>query len=72
MVAIRKSVSQTSFRWSVSSPAAVCVHPDPSDGDDAESILFSMVCDLEARRMWVAPGNPCTTPYEEIDLSDLA
>jgi isopenicillin-N N-acyltransferase like protein len=55
-----------------SSPAAVCLHPDPADGDDAESVLFSMVCDLEARRMWVAPGNPCTTPYEEIDLSDLA
>jgi hypothetical protein len=30
-----------------------------------------MVCDLEAGRMWVAEGNPCTSPYEEIDLDGV-
>ncbi len=54
-----------------STPSAVCLHPDPSDGDDAEAVLFSMVCDLEASRLWVAPGQPCETPYEAFDLADL-
>ncbi len=52
-------------------PSAICLHPDPADGDDAEAILFSMVCDLEAGRMWVAPGRPCETPYEALDLAEL-
>jgi hypothetical protein len=33
--------------------------------------LFSMVCHLESRRMWVALGNPCESAYEEIDLPEL-
>jgi isopenicillin-N N-acyltransferase-like protein len=49
-------------------PQAICVHPDPPDGDEAVGILFSMVCHLEERRMWVAEGNPCSAPFEEIDL----
>ena len=53
------------------SPDAVCLHADPADGDDATTVLFSMVCDLEAGRMWVAEGNPCTAPYEEIDLDGV-
>jgi hypothetical protein len=28
-----------------------------------------MVCELEAARMWVAPGCPCETEYEEVDVS---
>jgi isopenicillin-N N-acyltransferase-like protein len=52
-------------------PEAVCLHPDPAVGDEATTVLFSMVCDLEAGRMWVADGNPCTAAYEEIDLSDI-
>jgi hypothetical protein len=28
-----------------------------------------MVCELESLRMWVAPGNPCETEYEEVALS---
>jgi hypothetical protein len=50
---------------------AICLHPDPEEGDDASSIVFSMVADVEAGRMWVAPGSPCTTAYEEIDLSGV-
>ena len=51
-----------------STPQAVCLHPDPTEGDEASAVVFSMVADVEARRMWVAPGNPCETPYVEIDL----
>jgi isopenicillin-N N-acyltransferase-like protein len=51
------------------SPVALCIHPDPDDGVEAEAVVFSMVCDLEARRMWVAPETPCEG-YQEVDLSD--
>jgi hypothetical protein len=53
-----------------SAPQAVCVHPDPADGDEAVGVLFSMVCHLEERRMWVADGTPCSAPFEEIDLGE--
>ncbi len=50
-------------------PNSVCLHPDPEEGDEASAVLFSMVCDVETGRMWVAPGNPCTEEFEEIDLT---
>jgi isopenicillin-N N-acyltransferase-like protein len=53
-----------------SSPQSICLHPDPEEGDEASAVVFSMVVDLEERRMWVAPGNPCENEYEEIDLTD--
>jgi isopenicillin-N N-acyltransferase like protein len=53
-------------------PQSICLHPDPADGDEAPSVLFSMVCHLEGRRMWVAAGNPCTEPYREIELPEVA
>jgi isopenicillin-N N-acyltransferase-like protein len=52
-------------------PDAVCLHPEPADGPEASAVLFSMVCDVGAGRMWVAPGNPCSVPYQEVDLSDV-
>jgi isopenicillin-N N-acyltransferase like protein len=52
-------------------PQSICLHPDPADGDEAGAVLFSMVCHLEERRMWVAAGNPCTEPYEEVDLREV-
>ncbi len=51
-----------------SSPQAICKHPGPSDPEES-TIVFSMVCELESRRMWVAAGNPCETAYEEVELS---
>lgn len=54
-----------------SSPQAICLHPDPSEGEEASACMFSMVCDIDARKMWVAPGNPCENEYQEIDLSEL-
>jgi hypothetical protein len=49
----------------------VCLHPSEAEGEEASAVVFSMVCDLEAGRLWVAPGNPCETPYEEVDLSGV-
>jgi isopenicillin-N N-acyltransferase-like protein len=48
-------------------PQSICLHSDGSD-DEAEAVLFSMVCDVEGGRMWVAPGTPCVAEFEEIDL----
>ena len=59
------------LRDHASSPQAICEHPDSADGDEASAVLFSMVCELEGGRMWVAPGNPCDTPYEEVDVTDV-
>jgi isopenicillin-N N-acyltransferase like protein len=52
-------------------PDAICPHPEPGDGEEASAIVFSMVCDLGRERMWVAPGRPCDTPFEEIDLAGV-
>jgi hypothetical protein len=54
------------------SPNSVCLHPDEGEGDEASAVVFSMVCDVEAGRMWVSSGNPCVEPYEEIDLSGMS
>lgn len=54
-----------------SSPQAICLHPDPAEGEDASAVMFSMVAELEGGRMWVAPGNPCENEYEEIDLTGV-
>jgi isopenicillin-N N-acyltransferase-like protein len=54
-----------------SAPQAICLHPEPEEGDEASAVMFSMVADVGARRMWVTAGNPCESEYTEIDLSDL-
>jgi isopenicillin-N N-acyltransferase like protein len=59
------------MRDHASSPQAICLHPDPQEGDEASAVMFSMVADLEAGRMWVAAGTPCELPYQEIDLTDV-
>jgi hypothetical protein len=46
-------------------------HGDAGQGDEDYTVVFSLVCDVRAGRMWVAPGNPATTPYEEIDLTGV-
>jgi len=43
---------------------AICVHPDPADGDEGSTILFAMICESESRSMWLAAGHPCTTSFE--------
>ena len=52
-----------------STPQAICLHPDPTEGDEASALMFSMIAELEEGRMWVASGNPCENEYEEVDLA---
>jgi isopenicillin-N N-acyltransferase-like protein len=54
-----------------SAPQAICLHPEPEEGDEASAVMFSMVADVGAKRMWVTAGNPCQSEYAEIDLADL-
>jgi len=54
-----------------STPASICNHPDLAEGDEAESVVFSMVCEVESGRMWVADGLPCSAPFEEMDLTGV-
>ncbi len=49
----------------------ICVHPDPADGEEGSAIQFGMVCDVEAGVMWLAPGQPCSTPFQEFPLDEL-
>jgi hypothetical protein len=49
-----------------SSPQAICKH---AETPEESTVVFSMVCELESRRMWVATGCPCETDYEEVELS---
>jgi isopenicillin-N N-acyltransferase-like protein len=53
-------------------PAAICCHPDPgSQPLDQARTVTSVLMDLNARRMWLTDGNPCNTPYRELDYSDF-
>ena len=55
-----------------SAPQAICLHPEPDEGDEASAVMFSMVADVGAKRMWVTAGNPCESEYVQVDLADLA
>jgi isopenicillin-N N-acyltransferase-like protein len=52
-------------------PEAICEHGTADPADEASVVVFSMICDLDLGRMWVAPGSPCVTPYEEVSLSGV-
>src|SRR5919198_2127246 len=49
-------------------PSGVCCHPDERlERLDRGSTVASVLMDLDERRMWVADGHPCTSPYRELD-----
>jgi isopenicillin-N N-acyltransferase like protein len=51
-------------------PNAVCCHPDPGlDEADRDVTAVSILMDLDERRVTLADGNPCTTPYRTLDYS---
>jgi hypothetical protein len=63
-------------------PQTICEHGEPEGAgehqgvdlappDEASAIVFSMICDLDLGRMWVATGSPCVTAYEEVDLAGV-
>lgn len=51
-------------------PSGVCCHPDARMHElDQGATVASVLMDLDARRMWIADGHPCTNPYRELDYS---
>jgi isopenicillin-N N-acyltransferase-like protein len=53
-------------------PSGVCCHPDTRmDPHDQGATVASVVMDLDAARVWLADGHPCTAPYRELDLGSL-
>jgi isopenicillin-N N-acyltransferase-like protein len=50
----------------------ICAHPDPAEGDDGTTILFSMICEPETRSMWLAAGHPCAISFERFGFDDIA
>jgi len=53
-------------------PSAVCCHPDARMPDyDQGMTAASVLMDLDARRMWISDGNPCTAGYRTLDYSGL-
>lgn len=53
-------------------PLAICCHPDPRlDVYDRAATVASVIMDLDARRVWLAEGQPCSTPYRRLDYGDF-
>ena len=51
-------------------PSGICCHPDERwDPLEQGETIASVLMDLDARRMWIADGLPCTTPYRELDYA---
>lgn len=52
-------------------PLAVCCHPDTRlPAEDHEATAASIVMDLDTKSLWLADGNPCTTPFRLLSYSE--
>ena len=50
-------------------PHSICAHPDPADHPcEQTATIASVLMDLTAKRIWLAAGNPCQAPYEQLDI----
>ena len=53
-------------------PSGLCCHPDPRmDPHDQGATVASVLMDLGTRQMFLADGNPCTTPYRQLDYREF-
>ncbi len=51
-------------------PTSICAHPDPADHPREQgATIASVLMDLNARRLWLAAGQPCQVPYELLDVA---
>ena len=50
---------------------AICVHPDPADGDEGSTILFAMICESESRSIWLAAGHPCAANFQRFGFDSV-
>ena len=50
-------------------PYSVCAHPDPAEHPcEQGATIASVLMDLTARQIWLAAGNPCQTPYDQLKI----
>ena len=53
-------------------PSAICRHVDERDPDDERSeSIYSILLDLDDRRLAIAPGPPCGGRYARVSLDEL-
>ncbi|MCC6224611.1 MAG: peptidase C45 [Thermoleophilia bacterium] len=53
-------------------PNGVCCHPDGRFPEaERGATVASLVIDVDARRLWLADGPPCTASYRELDCGEL-
>ena len=51
-------------------PFGVCSHPDlRADPAEQGATIMSIIMEPISRKVWLADGFPCTTPYRELDYS---
>ncbi len=51
-------------------PSGVCCHPDTRWPTlDQGATVASVLMDLDEKKMWVADGHPCSTPYRELEYA---
>jgi isopenicillin-N N-acyltransferase-like protein len=51
-------------------PHSICAHPDPARHPcEQGATIASVLMDLTTRRVWLAAGNPCRAPYEQLDIA---
>jgi isopenicillin-N N-acyltransferase like protein len=51
-------------------PHSVCAHPDPAAHPfEQGTTVASMLMDLTEKHIWLAAGNPCQAPYEQLDIA---
>ena len=51
-------------------PHSICAHPDPAAHPcEQGATIASVLMDLTARRIWLAAGNPCEVPFEQLDIA---
>jgi isopenicillin-N N-acyltransferase-like protein len=44
----------------------ICVHPELVLGDEASTILFSMICEPQTQSMWLTAGHPCASVFVRV------
>lgn len=53
-------------------PSSICMHPvAAAPPADRWATIAGIIIDLAQRQMFLAPGNPCETPFEELDFGGL-
>jgi isopenicillin-N N-acyltransferase-like protein len=64
---------QSILRDHAHGPYAICRHADPSENLlDQSATRASVIMDLTAREMHLAPGNPCRKEYATYSVTDDA